>query len=45
MTVVAHEPQPPDAYRARIPADTNVIHATVEVQWCRTPTGKSPAGC
>ena len=43
MTVVAHEPQPPDAYRARIPADTNVIHATVEVQWCRT--GRSPAGC
>lgn len=37
MTVVAHEPQEPDIYKARIPADAGVIHATVEVQWCRTP--------
>lgn len=43
MTVVAHEPAEPDVYRARIPAAANIVHATVEVQWCRT--GRSPAGC
>ncbi len=43
MTVVAHEPAEPDVYRARIPAEANIVHATVEVQWCRT--GRSAAGC
>lgn len=43
MTIVAHEPAEPDVYRARIPDEANIVHATVEVQWCRT--GRETAGC
>ena len=36
FSVVAHDPQPPEAYRAMIPADAGIVHATVEVHRCTT---------
>jgi len=32
--VLAHDPQPPEHYRARIPEDLHVVHATIEVVPC-----------
>lgn len=34
IVVVSDVPQPPDQYRARIPADLGIVHAAVEVQTC-----------
>ncbi|HYN40108.1 MAG TPA: CDF family Co(II)/Ni(II) efflux transporter DmeF [Rhodospirillales bacterium] len=34
FSVVSHDPQPPEAYKAMIPADARIIHATVEVHRC-----------
>jgi len=34
IAIVSHEPQEPGHYRARIPADAGVIHATIEVARC-----------
>jgi len=31
LTVVASEPRPPEHYKALLPADLNIVHATVEV--------------
>ncbi len=34
ITLVTHDPQPPAAYKARIPSELNIVHATVEVHHC-----------
>jgi cation diffusion facilitator family transporter len=34
LTVVAHDPCPPEVYRARLPAAAKVVHATIEVHRC-----------
>jgi len=34
ICVVTHEPHPPDHYRALIPDEANIVHATIEVQHC-----------
>lgn len=39
FSVVAHDPQPPEVYKARIPADADVVHTTVEVHRCVTDAG------
>jgi len=31
VAIVSHDPQPPDVYKARIPARFRIVHATVEV--------------
>ncbi len=36
IAVVAHEPRSPEDYKAAIPADLGVVHATVEVHRCVT---------
>ena len=43
LSVVTHDPQPPEAYRAMIPADAGIVHATVEVHRC-TMAEPSAAG-
>ena len=34
VTVVSSDPASPDHYRSRIPSETGVVHATIEVQRC-----------
>lgn len=34
LAVVAAAPEPPDAYRRRLPADLGLVHVTIEVQRC-----------
>lgn len=34
ITVIAHAPRPPDAYRALLPDRARIVHATIEVQTC-----------
>jgi cation diffusion facilitator family transporter len=34
LGVVTHEPREPDHYRALLPADLGIVHATMEVQRC-----------
>jgi cation diffusion facilitator family transporter len=34
MTIISHAPHQPDDYKARIPEDLRIVHATVEVQYC-----------
>lgn len=34
LTIISHLPRSPDGYKARIPADLPIVHATVEVQHC-----------
>ena len=34
ITIVSDEPLPPDEYRALIPNDLNIVHATIEVHHC-----------
>ncbi len=34
ITLVTHDPQPPASYKARIPSELNIVHATVEVHHC-----------
>jgi len=50
VSLVAHEPKPPDAYRERIPAGLGLAHVTIEVNPCvdeaamsatRAPEGRS----
>lgn len=34
ITLVSHEPQAPDYYKAKIPAVLNIVHTTIEVHCC-----------
>lgn len=34
IVVVTHEPRPPGHYKARLPRETGIVHATVEVHHC-----------
>ena len=44
LGVVTHAPRPPEHYRALLPSDLGIVHATVEVQECReTPLRKRAA--
>lgn len=36
MTVVAHQPLPPDDYKRRLPVTARIAHVTIEVQRCPT---------
>jgi cation diffusion facilitator family transporter len=44
LTVVADAPEPPDAYRDRLPPDLGLAHVTVEVHACRLSGAAAPAG-
>jgi cation diffusion facilitator family transporter len=41
ITLVAHDPQSPDAYKARIPDDLGLHHVTLEVHRCPGESGES----
>jgi cation diffusion facilitator family transporter len=43
LGVVSHAPREPDHYRALIPADLGIVHATVEVQRCDEAPVRSAA--
>lgn len=34
LTVIAHVPRTPEAYRARLPSAVRIVHATIEVHGC-----------
>lgn len=35
ISVVTHDPKPPEHYKKRLPDDIGIVHATVEVHHCR----------
>ena len=45
MVVVTHEPRSPEHYRSLIPDASRILHATVEVQRCRTCQGHRTPAC
>jgi len=36
ISIVSHEPAPPDTYRERLPAHLGIVHTTIEVHLCST---------
>jgi len=37
LVIVTHSPQPPEHYKARLPREAGIVHATVEVHRCPGP--------